>query len=141
MGMQQRQATVKAFQGTIAGLSKKGLNQDLISQLVAMGPDSTLATLVTGANKAQLAQLNALAKSGAKLTTSYGNTMADAMFDAGKNASKGFLTGLQSQEKELQAAMNKLGDGLVASIKKKLKIKSPSEGHGLGRTRTGAGVA
>ena len=140
MGMEQRQSTLKAFQGTIAGLSKKGLSQDLISQLVAMGPESTLATLVSGANKAQLAQLNALAKSGAKLTTSYGNTMADAMFDAGKNASKGFLTGLKSQEKELQAAMNALGDGLVASIKKKLKIKSPSRVTRWVGEMAGAGV-
>jgi SLT domain-containing protein len=140
MGMEQRQSTLKASQATISGLSKKGLNQDLISQLVAMGPESTLATLVSGANKAQLAQLNALAKSGAKLTTSYGNTMADAMFDAGKNASKGFLTGLKSQEKELQAAMNKLGDGLVASIKKKLKIKSPSRVTQWVGEMTGAGV-
>jgi SLT domain-containing protein len=140
MGMERRQSTLKASQATISGLSKKGLNQDLISQLVAMGPESTLATLVSGANKAQLAQLNALAKSGAKLTTSYGNTMADAMFDAGKNASKGFLTGLKSQEKELQAAMNALGDGLVASIKKKLKIKSPSRVTQWVGEMTGAGV-
>lgn len=140
MGMQQRQSTVKAFQGTIAGLSKRGLNQDLISQLVAMGPDSTLATLVAGANKDQLAQLNKLAKSGAALSTSYGRTMADAMFDAGKNASKGFLTGLVSQEKELQAAMNKLAAGLVSSIKKKLKIKSPSRVTQWLGEMTGAGV-
>ncbi|MFE7899168.1 phage tail tape measure protein [Streptomyces sp. NPDC057424] len=140
MGMQQRQSTVKAFQGTIAGLSKRGLNQDLISQLVAMGPDSTLATLVASANKDQLAQLNKLAKSGAALSTSYGRTMADAMFDAGKNASKGFLTGLVSQEKELQAAMNKLAGGLVSSIKKKLKIKSPSRVTQWLGEMTGAGV-
>ncbi|MFJ3507794.1 phage tail tape measure protein [Streptomyces luteogriseus] len=140
MGMQQRQSTAKAFQGTIAGLSKRGLNQDLISQLVAMGPDSTLATLVASANKDQLAQLNKLAKSGAALSTSYGRTMADAMFDAGKNASKGFLTGLISQEKELQAAMNKLAAGLVSSIKKKLKIKSPSRVTQWLGEMTGAGV-
>ncbi|MFI5685909.1 phage tail tape measure protein [Streptomyces sp. NPDC051636] len=125
-GLQDRQATAKQFQATIANLSKRGLSQDLIGQLVAMGPDSALAGVVAGASKAQIAQLNQLAKSGAKLSTSYGNTMADSMFDAGKNASKGFLTGLQSQQKELQAAMNKLGDALVSSIKKKLKIKSPS---------------
>ncbi|WP_330339419.1 phage tail tape measure protein [Streptomyces sp. NBC_00557] len=126
-GLQDRQATVKAFQSTITGLSKRGLSQDLISQLVAMGPDSALAGVVAGASKAQIAQLNQLAKSGAKLSTSYGNTMADAMFDAGKNASKGFLTGLQSQEKELQAEMNKLGDTLVKSIKHKLGIHSPAK--------------
>lgn len=139
-GLQGRQATAKAFQSTIANLSKRGLNQDLIGQLVALGPDSALAGVVAGASKAQIAQLNQLAKSGAKLSTSYGNTMADAMFDAGKNASKGFLTGLQSQAKELQAAMNKLGDGLVASIKKKLKIKSPSRVTRWVGEMTGAGV-
>ncbi|MFC8520817.1 phage tail tape measure protein [Streptomyces sp. NPDC057257] len=139
-GLQDRQATVKANESTIANLAKRGLNQDLIGQLVALGPDSALAGVVAGANKAQIAQLNQLAKSGAKLSTSYGRTMADSMFDAGKNASKGFLTGLQSQEKELQAAMNKLGDGLVASIKKKLKIKSPSRVTRWVGEMTGAGV-
>ncbi|MFF5473325.1 phage tail tape measure protein [Streptomyces achromogenes] len=140
-GLQGRQAGVKGFQDTISKLSKKGLSRDLISQLVAMGPDSSLATVVADASKAQIAQLNALATSGAKLSTSYGNTMADAMYDAGTNASRGFLAGLQSQEKELQAAMNRLGDGLVASIKKKLKIHSPSRvTHALG-ANTGQGYA
>ncbi|MGW1134429.1 phage tail tape measure protein [Streptomyces griseoluteus] len=140
-GLQGRQATAKGFQATISKLSKRGLSQDLVSQLVAMGPDSSLAGVVAGASKAQIKQLNALAKSGAKLSTSYGRTMADAMYDAGTNASRGFLTGLQSQEKELQAAMNKLGDGLVTSIKRKLKIKSPSRvTHALG-AYTGQGYA
>ncbi|CUW29705.1 phage tail tape measure protein [Streptomyces reticuli] len=139
-GLRDRQATAKSFQTTIAGLSKRGLSQDLIGQLVAMGPDSALAGVVAGASKAQIKQLNELAKSGAKLSTSYGNTMADSMFDAGKNASKGFLTGLKSQEKELQAQMNKLGKSLVDSIKKKLKIKSPSRVTTWVGEMTGAGV-
>ncbi|MFJ4322258.1 phage tail tape measure protein [Streptomyces tricolor] len=139
-GLRERQDTAKSFQTTIAGLSKRGLSQDLIGQLVAMGPDSALAGVVAGASKAQIKQLNELAKSGAKLSTSYGNTMADSMFDAGKNASKGFLTGLKSQEKELQAQMNKLGKSLVDSIKKKLKIKSPSRVTTWVGEMTGAGV-
>ncbi|WP_406157785.1 phage tail tape measure protein [Streptomyces canus] len=132
-GLQGRQKTVRTSESAIAGLSKRGLNQSLIGQLVALGPDSGLAGVVAKASKGQIAQLNQLAASGAKLSTSYGNTMADAMFDAGKNSARGFLTGLQSQQKELQAAMNKLGDGLVATIKRKLKIKSPS------RVTTGVG--
>jgi hypothetical protein len=139
-GLQDRQATAKAFQSTIANLSKRGLSQDLIGQLVAMGPDSALAGVVAGASKAQIAQLNVLAKSGAKLSTSYGRTMADAMFDAGSNASKGFLTGLTSQKKELQAAMDDLADALLSSIKKKLKIKSPSRVTAWVGEMTGAGV-
>jgi hypothetical protein len=53
--------------------------------------------------------------------------MADAMFDAGTNASKGFLLGLKSQEKELQAQMDKLGGALVKGIEKKLGIHSPAK--------------
>ncbi|MFJ3719059.1 phage tail tape measure protein [Streptomyces sp. NPDC090057] len=139
--MQQRQSNAKAFQSSIKTLQKKGLSQSLIQQLVAMGPDSQLAGLVATSGSLQIHQLNKLAKSGTSLASSYGNTMADAMYDSGKNASKGFLTGLVSQEKELQAAMDKLASSLVKSIKKKLKIKSPSRvTHALG-AYTGQGFA
>lgn len=139
--MRERQTTAKNFQSSIKTLQKKGLSQSLIQQLVAMGPDSDLARMVSTSGTLQIKQLNKLAKSGTKLSSSYGNTMADAMYDSGKNASKGFLTGLVSQEKELQAAMDKLGAALIKSIKKKLKIKSPSRvTHKLG-AYTGQGFA
>lgn len=125
-GMQDKQATAKAFEAQIANLSKKGLNQGLIQQLVAMGPDSALAGIVSGASANQIKQLNALASSGAKLSTSYGRTMADAMFDAGKDAGKGFLVGLQSQQTALQNEMKKLGNALVKAIRQSLDSHSPA---------------
>lgn len=140
VGMRDRQRTAATFASQIKTLSKKGLSQDLISQLVAMGPDSQLAGVVAGASKGQIKTLNGLAKSGASLSTSYGRTMADSMFDAGKDASRGFLTGLQSQEKALQAQMNKLGKGIVAAIRKSLDSHSPSrKTRAVGRD-TGAGL-
>jgi hypothetical protein len=140
VGMRDRQRTAATFASQIKTLSKKGLSQDLISQLVAMGPDSQLAGVVAGASKGQIKTLNGLAKSGASLSTSYGRTMADSMFDAGKDASRGFLTGLQSQEKALQTQMNKLGKGIVAAIRKSLDSHSPSrKTRAVGRD-TGAGL-
>ncbi|MDX3634342.1 phage tail tape measure protein [Streptomyces europaeiscabiei] len=139
-GLKSRQADAKKFQQQIAGLSKKGVSQDIISQLVAQGPGGPLIDLVAGASKSQLGQLNKVAKAGGALSTSYGRTMADAMFDAGTQAGKGFLTGLQAQEAELQKAMNRLGAGLVAAIRKKLKIKSPSKATEWVGEMTGAGV-
>ncbi|AZM53340.1 hypothetical protein DMA15_12715 [Streptomyces sp. WAC 01529] len=139
-GMQTRQQSLKSFQGQIKTASKKGVSQSLISQLVAAGPDSDLARLVSGASAGQIKQLNSLAKSGSSLSTSYGKTMADAMYDAGSKAGKGFLTGLQAQEAELQKQMNKLGSGMVKSIKRELKIKSPSRvTHAVG-SQVGAGL-
>lgn len=139
-GMQSRQGTLKAFEAQIETASAKGLSQSLISELVAAGPDSELAGLVSGASTAQIKQLNGLAVSGAKLSTSYGKTMADAMYDAGTQAGKGFLTGLQAQEDALQKEMTKLGGSLVTAIEQKLGIHSPARAtHEVG-LQVGAGL-
>ncbi|XQE87442.1 phage tail tape measure protein [Streptomyces microflavus] len=140
VGMRDRQKTVKVFESQIKALSKKGLSQDLISQLVAMGPDSQLAGVVAGASKGQISTLNGLAKSGNSLSTSYGRTMADAMFDAGKDAGRGFLAGLIGQEKAIQAQMAKLGAGAVKSIRRALDSRSPSAKTKAVGEDTGAGL-
>ncbi|EFL01583.1 conserved hypothetical protein [Streptomyces sp. SPB78] len=141
-GMKSRQGGLKSFQTTVKSLAKKGLSQDLISQIVALGPDSGEAQLIGRANAGQIKQLNALAKSGAKLSTSYGNTMADAMFDAGKSASKGFLTGLLAEEKSIQSAMAKVGAGAVKAIrsKKGIDAHSPSRKAAVAGRDLGAGL-
>lgn len=125
-GVQERQSTTAAFQSSIGALKKKGLNKGYLEQLIGMGPESGLAGVLAGANKGQIAELNRLAKSGAKLATSYGRTMGDYLYDAGSQAGKGILAGLKAQEKQLQKEMAKLGAGMVKSIKRELRIKSPS---------------
>ncbi|MFF9894978.1 phage tail tape measure protein [Streptomyces longispororuber] len=125
-GLKARQTTAAGFKGSIAALKKKGLNNTYLRQLIGMGPESQLAGTLAGASKGQIAALNALAKSGAKLSDSYGRSMGDFLYDAGSQAGKGILAGLRAQEKALQQQMNKLGKGMVAAIKRALKIKSPS---------------
>jgi len=141
-GMSDRQGTVRAREAQIALLSKKGLSQDLIGQLVAMGPDSQLAGVLSGANAGQIKQLNAMAKSGAKLSTSYGRTMADSMYDAGDAAAKGFLTGLLKQEAEIESAMARLGAAAVKAIrsKKGIDAHSPSRKGEQAGADLGAGL-
>ncbi|MGW5737021.1 MULTISPECIES: phage tail tape measure protein [Streptomyces] len=134
-GLKTRQGTTAGFQKSIAALKKKGLNGTYLRQLIGMGPESGLAGVLAGAGAGQITALNSLAKSGAKLSDSYGRTMGDYLYDAGSKAGKGILAGLKAQEKELQAAMNKLGAGMVRSIKRSLKIKSPSR-----RTRDEVGA-
>jgi phage-related minor tail protein len=141
-GMRARQSTVATSEAQIKSLAKKGLNQDLISQLVAMGPGSPLAGLISGASGGQIKQFNALAKSGATLSTSYGRTMADSMYDAGDSAAKGFLTGLLRQEAEIQAAMAKLGAAAIKAIrsKKGIDAHSPSRKGEQAGADLGAGL-
>jgi len=139
-GMQTRQSTLANFQSLITTAQKKGVDQSVIQQMIAAGADSGLARLISGASAGDIKKINSLAKSGAKLSTSYGNTMADAMYDSGVNSGRGFLAGLQSQEKALQQQMTKLGGVLVDSIEKRLRIRSPAkETEYVGRM-VGAGV-
>ncbi|WP_051818827.1 phage tail tape measure protein [Streptomyces sp. NRRL S-1813] len=125
-GLETRLKTVKDNRANIASLTKRGLSKTAISQLSGLGLDSTLPGILAGATKSEIKTVNRLLSQGSSLATSYGNGMADLLYDSGKNASKGFLAGLIGQEKAIQAAMTRLGAGLVKSIKKSLKIKSPS---------------
>ncbi|MFJ8883602.1 phage tail tape measure protein [Streptomyces sp. NPDC102402] len=141
-GLQDRQATARGFQASLTKVQKRGGSKELIAQLAEMGPDSQLAGLVSGANGADLKQINALVKSGGSLSKSYGNGMADLMFDAGKDASRGFLTGLVAEEKSIQRAMATLGNSAIKAIrsKKGIDAHSPSRKGAAAGADVGAGV-
>ncbi|MFI0718926.1 phage tail tape measure protein [Streptomyces sp. NPDC021224] len=124
--MQRGQSTAGAFASEVSDLSKRGLSKTLLSQLADAGPGSQLAQILAGASRDDIDTLNRLATSQDKLTASFGKSMADAMYDSGAQAGKGFLAGLQAQEKALQAEMDRLAAGMVNTIKKKLGIHSPS---------------
>ncbi|WP_432169048.1 phage tail tape measure protein [Streptomyces sp. 1222.5] len=126
MGGTQKTAT--GFVKLTKSLKKRGASKELLAQLAEAGPGSQLATILgaKGVSTQDIAKLNKLSKSGSKLATSFGKDMADMMYDSGKNAGKGFLSGLKSQEKALGKQMASVAKDLVKAIKKALKIKSPS---------------
>ena len=127
--MSGQQKTASDFAAEEKSLKSRGASKDLLAQLAASGPGSQLATILSGSNAttSDIAKLNKLMASGNSLATSFGNTMADTMYDSGAKAGQGFLTGLKAQEADLQKEMNKLADGMIKEIKQKLKIKSPSQ--------------
>ncbi|MFD4273825.1 phage tail tape measure protein [Streptomyces cyaneofuscatus] len=141
-GMKGKQATAKNFTASLTTLAKRGASKELIDQLDALGPDSQLAGLVSRASSADIKQINALVKSGGALSTSYGRTMADLMYDAGKGSAKGFLTGLLAEEKAIQDAMAQLGAGAIKAIrgKKGIDARSPSRKGKAAGADLGAGV-
>ncbi|MEF9903669.1 phage tail tape measure protein [Streptomyces sp. P9-A2] len=140
--MKTRQADLKAFQAQISGLAKKGLSQNLIGQLVEQGPGGPLIDMLSRASKAQIKQLDSVYVSGTRVATSYGRSIADSMHDAGKDAAKGFLAGLIAQEKEVKAAMAKLGAAAVKAIrsKKGIDARSPSRKGAEAGKDLGAGL-
>ncbi|MFI5973505.1 phage tail tape measure protein [Streptomyces sp. NPDC051452] len=127
MGGQQK--TARGFVSLTKRLKARGASKALLQQLADAGPGSQLATILggKGVKTQDIAKLNKLVKSGGKLATSFGRSMADMMYDSGKDAGKGFLAGLKSQEKALGKQMASVAKDLVKAIKRALKIKSPSQ--------------
>ncbi|MFI1767526.1 phage tail tape measure protein [Streptomyces sp. NPDC020800] len=123
-----QQKTASNFVSLSKSLKARGASKDLLQALSDAGPGSQLATILGAKNvtTGDIAKLNKLMSSGNKLATSFGRDMADLMYDSGKDASKGFLSGLKSQQKALEKQMGKLAKALVDQVKKALKIKSPS---------------
>jgi TP901 family phage tail tape measure protein len=124
-----QEKTASSFVSLTKSLKARGASKALLQQLSDAGPGSQLAAILgaKSVTTTDISKLNSLVASGGKLASSFGHDMADLMYDSGKDASKGFLAGLKSQEKELGKQMAKLASDLVKQIKKALKIKSPSQ--------------
>ncbi|MFC9987879.1 peptidoglycan DD-metalloendopeptidase family protein [Streptomyces globisporus] len=128
-GLQVRLGQLNAFSKNLEILGKRGLSKALIGQIIAAGPDqgAPYAAALVKATDAQLKSINATQAQIGKATSAYGNAAADAMYDAGAMAGKGFLTGLVAQEKAIVKAMADLAKKIQKTIKVELKIKSPSQ--------------
>jgi len=118
---------INQFKSAIGQLSKLGLNKDYINQIIQAGPVQGLA--IAKALLQVPGNIKAINKAESGITSaskSLGQTAANAMYDSGAQAGKGFLSGLEAQEKAITKEMTKIAKGMVSQIKKDLGIKSPS---------------
>jgi phage-related protein len=127
-GLEDALKQVRTFTANINTLSRKGLSKALLEQIVSLGPvqGAQLAESLAGSTRDSLKRLNSLQTDLTRASTSLGNTSADVLFDAGKQAGKGFLTGLQAQRKSIEKLMLDIAKGMQSAIRTALRIKSPS---------------
>ncbi|MGW2932965.1 hypothetical protein ACWDA7_14105 [Streptomyces sp. NPDC001156] len=127
-GLLVRLAQLKTFSGNISKLVKMGLSKGLIQQIIAMGPDqgAAYAAALVAATPSQLKSINSTQAAIDKTATSFGNNAADILYDAGKQAGKGFLTGLKAQQASIERSMSDLAKAIQKAIKHALEIHSPS---------------
>jgi hypothetical protein len=126
--MQASLNQIKAFTSNVAKLQKKGLNKDLLKQILQMGPEqgSAFAKALAGADAATIKQYNSLNSQINSASTALGKTGADMLYDSGKKAGAGFLTGLKAQQKDIEKLMLSIAKGMQKAIRRALGIKSPS---------------
>lgn len=126
--MRQSLNQIKAFTANVAKLQKKGLSKSLIRQILEMGPEagSQFAASLAGADQATIKRFNKLQSQIGSASTKLGKQGADMLFDSGKKAGQGFLTGLKAQQKNIEKLMLSIAKGMQRAIRKALGIRSPS---------------
>jgi phage-related protein len=121
-------AQIRRFNAQIEALAKRGVSRSILSQLIGLGPEQgrDLANQLSNATNAQLRELNKAQASLDAAAKKFGQDSADRLFDAGKNAAKGFLAGLKGQQKDIENLMISIAKGLQKAIRQALGIHSPS---------------
>ncbi|MCZ4515404.1 hypothetical protein O3Q52_46290 [Streptomyces sp. ActVer] len=121
-------ASIKAFTANVQRLQKKGVNKGLLRQILEMGPaeGGAFAKSLAGSDAATIKRYNKLQTDLGTQSKRLGNLGADMLYDSGKKAGAGFLTGLKAQQKQIENLMLSIAKGMQKAIRKALGIKSPS---------------
>ncbi|WP_426404215.1 hypothetical protein ACN9M0_24760 [Streptomyces sp. R-07] len=134
-GLGQKLSRLRQFTRWIGVLTKRGINKNLLREVLAMGPEEgyAYASALVGMSNADLKAVNSLQSQIDKESDTLGKRAAGTMYDAGVNSARGLVKGLQSQEKAVVDQMYKLAKAMEKAIKKALGIKSPSRvAHAIG---------
>lgn len=117
------------FQADVQSLIRRGFNRDLVQQIASAGPEAgaAMADALAKATPQQIAEINKSFSEIGKTADSFGSSISGQMFNAGVNAARGLVEGLKKQRLAIQKEMERIGSALINSIKKSLKIKSPSQ--------------
>lgn len=126
--MQKRLKEIKAFQANVEKLRKKGVSKDIISDILESGVEngSSYAQALAKSDAKTIKAINSTQNQINAASKSMGNTAANAMYSAGINAAKGLIKGLNSQKKQLEKTAKSIASTITNSVKKALKIHSPS---------------
>lgn len=138
--MQKRLKEVRAFQANVEKLRKKGVSKDIINDILEAGVEngSSYAQALAKSDAKTIKAINSTQNQINSASKSMGNTAANAMYSAGINAAKGLINGLNSQKKQLEKTAKSIANTITNSVKKALKIHSPSRvGIELGKFFTG----
>lgn len=128
-GLAQKLNKVNQFARYVASLAKRGLNKNLLRQVIDMGPDAgyAYASALAGMGTAALRGVNTTQGHLDKAATTLSGLGADLMYDSGRNSAKGYLKGLDSQQAAIEKQMVKIAKGMQKALRKALGIASPAK--------------
>lgn len=118
------------FNAVISQLKAARLNATSLNELIKAGPAGLAnAQAILGGGAAGITGAGGINELQAKLDAAAG-TAADAAYNqfykTGVSAADGLVAGMTTDLEKVTKAMDKLGDKMIAALKKRLGIKSPS---------------
>lgn len=128
VALQAQISATENYLATLERLRALGLSDRMYQKLLDEGvkgqafADSLIAGGQVGIN-----ELNKLDQKLVDLSTKLAHDSATHLYQAGVNAAQGLVNGLQAQLPVIQKQMTDIALAMVATIKKALKIKSPSQ--------------
>jgi hypothetical protein len=126
--LRDRAAAVKRYHDTLQALRAAGLDDTTYQMLLDQGTSGQrFADQLLAGGKPAIDEINSLDVDLAGAAKTLGETAAHNLYDAGVLAAQGLVKGLKSQKSQVREMMEELADAMVKAIKKKLKIKSPSQ--------------
>lgn len=119
-GLASKLSTLKSFLANIKGLAKRGLPKSLLRQIMEAGPEegNALASALMAADSATFSGIAGIQKEIDAASKSLGLTSADILYDSGRGAGRGFLTGLMDQQANIERQMDKIADRFARKIAK-----------------------
>lgn len=126
--LQAKVVAAKRFAELIQLLTRSGLNQASLQQIIDAGVEGGLGTAeaLAAGGRAAIVQVNDLTAELTAVGQQLGASTSATMYDAGIQAAQGLVDGLAANAAVLEAQATKLAKALVKAVKKALGIKSPS---------------
>lgn len=120
-------ADVEKFTGVLRSLNKMGLSDRLYKDFMAKGTDILpFLEELEGAGPKFVRRLNSLSGDLKDSAHDLGLQGGRAMYNAGVDAAKGLVNGLESKRRSIEIQMTKIARSVVRTLRKQLKMHSPS---------------
>jgi len=119
---------VGAYKTTLDQLRQLGLDDKTYQKLLQEGTaDQQFANQLLSGGRTAVQALNTLDLQLKTVSETLATNAGNNLYNAGINAAEGLVRGLEARKGLLRTTMENLAEEIVVALKKKLRIKSPSE--------------
>lgn len=126
--MQSQIDGVSEWADNMDTLADRGINQGLLKYLAELGPQgSGYVAAFVEMSEDELKEASEMFEESLKLSNSSAMNITDSYFDAGQNATQGFIDGASDNMDEVVTAVVKVGENALEALKTELDINSPSK--------------